>query len=338
MKFLIIQTAFIGDVILSLPLAQVLKKQYPSSRIDFLCIPKTSELLTGNPYIDRVIVYDKHSDDKSVSGFFSIIRKLKKDKYNYIFGVQRFLRTTLISYLARKMRTVSYNNSSLSFLYSETVNYQSKHEILRVLDLLKPLGINENGIIRPELFPSDEDRAIADDIFKGLNITSKNELVCLAPGSVWFTKRFPKEKFISLLNLCEKDKFKIVLIGGNEDRPLCEDIIKKTTNNEVYNFAGKLTLLQSAELIGRSSVLVTNDSAPLHIANAVNTKVIALFGSTVKDFGFYPIGENDKVFETDGLDCRPCTNHGKNSCKIKSFGCMNLIKVEEIYAEIKKSI
>ncbi len=338
MKFLIIQTAFIGDVVLSLPLAQVLKRQYPSSRVDFLCIPQTSELLKGNPYIDRVIVYDKHSGDKSFLGLLRINRKLKTDEYNYVFGVQRFLRTTLISYFIRKVRSVSYKNSSWSFLYSETVNYQNKHEILRVLDLLKPLGINENKIIRPELFPSDEDRSRVDEIFRGLNIREKNELVCIAPGSVWFTKRFPKGKFISLLNLCEKEKFKVALIGGSKDAALCDEIIKTTTHNEVYSFAGKLSLLQSAELIRRSSVLVTNDSAPLHIANAVGTKVIALFGSTVKDFGFYPAGDNDKVFEINGLACRPCTNHGKNSCRIKSFDCMNLIKEEDIRSEIVKSI
>ncbi|MCE1164046.1 MAG: glycosyltransferase family 9 protein [Bacteroidetes bacterium] len=338
MKFLIIQTAFAGDVILSLPLVQVLRKRYPASKIDFLCIPKTSELLVGNPNIDEVIVYDKRGTDKSLSGFFRIVKRLKKEKYNYVFGVQRFLRTTLLAYFVHKTRSVSYNNSSFSFLYDETVNYQNKHEILRVLDLIKPLGINENNIIRPELFPSEEDKIKIDGIYKGLNISSKSELVCIAPGSVWFTKRFPKEKFIRLINLCEKDNFRIALIGGPDDAPLCDDIIKNTTNNNVYSFAGKLTMLQSAELIKRSSALVTNDSAPLHLGNAVGTKVIALFGSTVRDFGFYPAGDGDKVFEINGLACRPCTNHGKKECKIKSFDCMNLIREEDIYAEIKKSI
>jgi len=338
MKFLIIQTAFAGDVILTLPLVQALKKQYPSSDADFLCIPKTAGLLEGNPYIRNVIVYDKRSADRRVSSFFKVVNRIKAERYNYIFGVQRYLRTTLMAFLGKSGRTISYKNSALSFLYTETVNYADKHEILRVLDLIKPIGINENEIIRPELYQSEKEVKAVDDILRGLNVRTRKELLCIAPGSVWYTKRFPKEKFRNIINLCSKDGFKIALIGGEEDTELCRDLSSNTSNNEVYNFAGKLSFLESAELIKRSGALVTNDSAPMHLGYAGGTKVIAIFGSTVKGFGFYPAGRGDSVFEVSGLDCRPCTNHGKDRCKIKTLDCMNRIDETEIYAEIKKTL
>ncbi|MFA7360825.1 MAG: glycosyltransferase family 9 protein [Candidatus Kapaibacterium sp.] len=334
MKVLIIQTAFFGDVILSLPLVQVLKEKKPHCSIDFMCIPKTSEILIGNPYINKVIIFDKHESAKGLSGFRNIISEVKNNKYDVVISIQRYTRSSIISKLSGAEKRISYDNSSLSYFYTDKVPYTQKHEIARVLDLLKPLGIVESKIIKPELFPSDVDKREVTKIFNGLGIKSKSELICIAPGSVWFTKRFPEEKFIELLNMMDKINFKFALIGGKEDMKLCENIIKKSTNNEVYSFAGKLSILQSAELIKNSSLLITNDSALLHIANAVGTKVIAMFGSTTKEFGFYPVGESDKVFEVNGLKCRPCSNHGRKSCPIHTFGCMNDISVHDIYNEV----
>lgn len=334
MKVLIIQTAFFGDVILSLPLVQVLKEKKPECSIDFMCIPKTSEILKGNPYINKVIVFDKHETAKGISGFRNIVSEVKNNKYDIVISVQRYTRSSIIAKLSGAEKRISYENSSLPYFYSDKVPYSQKHEISRVLDLLQPLGIINSKIIKPELFPSEEDKIEVEKIFKGLGIKSKSELICLAPGSVWFTKRFPEEKFIVLLNMMDKIDFKIALIGAKEDIKLCERIISKTTHNQVYSFAGRLSILQSAELIRNSSLLITNDSAPLHLANAVGTKVIALFGSTIKEFGFYPIGKHDKVFEVIGLKCRPCSNHGKKSCPIHTFDCMKSITISEIYNEI----
>ncbi|MFA5011432.1 MAG: glycosyltransferase family 9 protein [Ignavibacteria bacterium] len=338
MKVLIIQTAFYGDVILSLPLVQVLKKNKSDYSIDFMCIPKTSEILKGNPYINKVIIFDKYESAKGISGFRNVITEVRNNNYDVIISVQRYTRSSIIAKLSGAEKRVSYENSSLPYFYTDKVPYSQKHEINRVLNLLKPLGIFESKIIKPELFPSDEDKNEVIKIFNGLNIKSKSNLICIAPGSVWFTKRFPEEKFVELLNMMDKSNLKIALLGGKDDTKLCENIIKKSTNNEVYSFAGKITILQSAELIKNCSLLITNDSAPLHMANAVGTKVIALFGSTTKEFGFYPIGVNDKIFEINGLKCRPCSNHGRKNCPIHTFDCMQNINVRDIYNEIVSSL
>jgi heptosyltransferase-2 len=315
-----------------------LKDKLQDSVIDYLCIPKTQGILLNNPFIDNVIVYDKHGESNGLSGLNKVINEVKNNKYDVVISVQRFLRSTLIAKRSGAKRTISYDTSTLSFLYTDKVEYKQKHEIQRVLDLLSPLGMKDLPLFKPELYPSDEDKVEVAKVFKGLGVSGKKELICIAPGSVWFTKRFPKDKFVSLLNLMDSDKWKVALIGGKDDVKLCDYIMSKTTHNEIYSFAGKLSLLQSAELIKNSALLITNDSAPLHIANAVSTKVIALFGSTIKDFGFYPIGGKDIVFETSGLKCRPCSNHGKQECPIHTFDCMNNISEKDIYEEVKRTL
>jgi heptosyltransferase II len=334
MKILIIQTAFYGDVILALPMVQAIKQSNPTFKVDFLCIPKTSELLRNNNNINELIIYDKRGVDEGYSGFNKLKNKILSNKYDTIISVQRFLRTTLLTYFGGAKLTVGFDTASLSGFFKKKVKYLPKHEILRNLDLLKPIGIDINEIIRPEIYPDESDVIEIDKIFSGLNISNGQKVICAAPGSVWFTKRFPADKYISLFNKLDESDYIILLIGDSNDAKECEKILSKSTNNNIYNYAGKLTILQSAELIKRSSLLLTNDSAPLHIANSVSTDVIAFFGSTVREFGFYPYGKRDIVFEIDGLKCRPCNNHGMDYCKIKSFDCMNKISEQNIIEKI----
>jgi heptosyltransferase II len=338
MKILIIQTAFYGDIILTLPMVQAIKKIYPDYKVDYLCIPKTYEILKNNKNINEVIIYDKRGADKGLYGFLKLKNKIRRSNYNVIISVQRFLRTTLLSYLSGSELTIGFDNAVFSGLYNKKVIYQNKHEILRNLDLLKPIGIDINEIISPELSPEESDIQEIDKIYSGLNIRKGQKVICAAPGSVWYTKRFPKDKYISLFNKLDSSDYIILLIGDEKDFQDCKCIQSQSTNNNIYNYAGKLTIMQSVELIKRSSLLLTNDSAPLHIANAVSTDVIAFFGSTIREFGFYPYRKRDYVFEIDGLKCRPCTDHGKDYCKIKTFDCMNKINEKNISLKITEML
>ena len=333
MKILIIQTAFIGDVILTLPLVQVLKREHPDSVIEFLCIPSTAELLSNNPYINDVIIYDKRKE--GLKGLFGIAKYVKKRKYDSILSPHRSFRSSLIAFLSGCKNTISFDKSSLSAMYKQTVEYVTGiHEIQRNLKLLEPLGIIENKIIRPELFPSDRDKIVVDSLLQDKGI-KENEFVCIAPGSIWFTKRYPKEKYLKLVEMLSEKGIPVMIIGGKDDEELGEYL---SGNDNVYNMAGKLSLLESAVLINRSKMLVTNDSAPLHIANAVGTDVIAIFGATIPGFGFYPYGENDVIFETNGLVCRPCSIHGGNKCPIGTFECMMRIREEDLFETVVKKL
>lgn len=333
MKILIIQTAFIGDVILTLPVVQVLKREYPDSVIDFLCIPSTAVLLQNNPCINEIIIYDKRK--AGLKGLVGMGRELKKKNYDLIISPHRSFRSSLLSFLSGCKNTISFDKSSLSSMYKQTVEYVTGiHEIQRNLKLLEPLGINESKIIKPELFPTNEDKSKIDSILNEKGI-SDNKFVCIAPGSIWFTKRYPKEKYLKLTEMLSEKGIPVMIIGGKDDEELGDYL---AAGDNVYNMAGKLSLLESAELIRRANLLVTNDSAPLHIANATETKVIAIFGATIPAFGFYPYGENDVIFETNGLPCRPCSIHGGNKCPIGTFECMMKIEEKDIYKEVLKTI
>lgn len=327
-KILIIQTAFLGDVILTLPLLQVLKEKFHESEIDFLCIPATAILFKHNPLVRNTIVYDKRGGDT----LSRIVNIVKSNSYDVVISPHRSSRSSLISRFSKAKKRITFDRTSLSFLYTDKIKYDvGIHEIQRNLSLLAPLGVNQQNIIKPEIFLSSDEEVKINKLFANENIIATDDLIAVAPGSVWFTKRYPKEKFAEVLNLLSSQNSKIFLIGGEADRELSEFLISNSENKNIINTIGKLNILESAELIKRCRVLLTNDSAPLHIANAVNTKVVSLWGATVPQFGFFPYGKNDVVVETEGLTCRPCAIHGGNKCPIGTFVCMRNIQENTVY-------
>jgi heptosyltransferase-2 len=147
-------------------------------------------------------------------------------------------------------------------------------------------------------------------------------MIALAPGSIWFTKRWPRENFENLAKLLLDAGYSLVLIGGPADRELCQSIADGFRSDRVVNTAGRLGLLQSAALIGMCKVAVSNDSAPMHLATGIGTPVVGIFGATAPAFGFAPIGPKDRTAGLDGLPCRPCAIHGGNRCPIGTLECM----------------
>jgi heptosyltransferase-2 len=258
--------------------------------------------------------------------------------YDLVISPHRSLRSTLLSYFSKAEQTISFDVSAISSLYKTKVAYKSNvHEIIRNLSLLEPIGIIKKDIIAPVLFPSEDDIETAAELLNKFKIGIGEKFITIAPGSVWITKAYPEDKYAKVINILKEFNVKIVIVGGEDDAGLGAMLKVLCKNTNVYNAAGKLSFLQSAELIRRSKVLLTNDSAPLHIGNAMGTKVIALFGATIPEFGFYPIGKDDVVFQTDGLKCRPCSIHGGNRCPIKTFLCMKSIEEADIAMEIMKS-
>jgi heptosyltransferase-2 len=332
-RILIIQTAFLGDVILCTPLIKGVRKKYPESKIFFLVIPQTRELLQNNPYLDEIIVYDKKGKEKSILRYLDLVKRIKAKNFDWAFIPHRSLRSTLLAYLAGIPQRVGFNKSAGSFLFTKKIKYiQNQPETERNLSLLETKSSSENDFL-PELFPSDDDFRYVEDLFKSWNIKEDDKVVGIAPGSVWETKKWIPDRFGQVADfLMERFKVKVIFLGGKEDESLSLEI-SKDMRNKSFIATGKTTSLQSAAMISRCKVILSNDTAPMHMAVGMKTPVVAIFGSTIPEFGFAPTGKNDVVIQKE-VYCRPCGIHGRRKCPEKHFRCMKEITVEEVLESV----
>jgi heptosyltransferase-2 len=334
-NILVIQTAFIGDAILTLPLVRGLKEYFPHANIDILVTPRAQDLFKDHPDIHEAIPFDKRGRDKGFAGLRKMVRMLRGRRYDLAFVPHRSLRSALASWLARIPLRIGFDRSAGRFLFTKSVRYgKDLHEIDRNLTLLEGIGIKDHPRTLPRLYPSGEDAKVVDKLLFELEIGNVQRLIALAPGTVWNTKRWLKERFASLAVNLDGEGYEILLVGGMEDRELCSEVCALSGSMKIHNTAGKLSLLQSAELIRRCKLLVANDSAPLHLAVGVGTPVVAVFGATVPAFGFAPMGRFDSVVEIRNLRCRPCSSHGGDRCPIKTFECMTGITHERVFARV----
>lgn len=321
-KFLIIQTAFIGDVILTTPLIEKIRQHFPDAWIDFLLRKGNENLLANNPHLNRVYVLNKYAG--KYLHVFRMIRMLRKNDYDYLINLQRFFTTGMIALFTRSGKKYGFDKNPFSFTYDHKVRHEignDKHEIERNIEVIAPFTDQE--FVRPRLYPSDEDYA-------NIRQYRENAYLCLAPASVWFTKQFPKEKWISLLGRINL-QYAIYFIGGPADRELSDQIIRESGRDGMYNLCGDLTFLETAALMEGALMNYVNDSAPLHIASAMNAPVTAVFCSTIPGFGFYPVSDDSRIVETDvDLDCRPCGLHGFKSCPEGHFRCAKTIDVDKL--------
>jgi heptosyltransferase-2 len=334
-KILVIQTAFIGDAILTLPMIQVLKRNYPDSSIDVVVVPRAAELFANHPAVSEIISYEKHGADSGLKKFAAIANRLRQRGYDLIVTPHRSMRSALLTRWIKGKQSIGFDRSAGKWFFVHKVKYDaSAHEIERNLSLLKPLGLQYAGSELPMLYPSQEDRQSVDRILNESGVRRDEPMVAVAPGTIWNTKRWPVKNFTEVCIRLAGGGDRIVLVGGKEDEALCEEIRKSAGSHNVVNTAGKLSLLQSAEALRRCRILISNDSAPMHLAVAVGTRVIAVFGATVPEFGFAPRGKNDIVVEIKGLKCRPCAIHGGKKCPIKTFDCMLKISPEDVLGKM----
>jgi heptosyltransferase-2 len=322
-NFLIIQTAFLGDVILTLPLVQVMKRKFPDSQIDFLAIPSTSEILKNHPDISELIIYDKHGKQKSFLALLHLANKLRRKRYEAVLCPHRSLRSCLITKFSEASIRVGFDNSALRNCFTDVLPWNfGVHEVERNLFLLMPLsgheGLSSDVKELPKIFPSDKNIDEAKRFFFEHDIQSPFAVV--APGTRWFTKRYPIEMMVKVVRELTSYFESVVIVGGTKDKVFEKNF--ERISKHVVQAIGKFSIMTSAEIIRHASLLIANDSAPIHIASAFNVPTVAIFGPTVRDFGFTPYHDNSAVVEIEGLSCRPCSIHGGPRCPIRSFKCM----------------
>jgi heptosyltransferase-2 len=324
-KILIIQTAFIGDVILATPVAEKLHRFFPDAGIDFLVRKGTEELFTGHPFIHDVLIWNRKRH--KYKNLFKIIRIVRSNHYDLIVNLHRFGSSGIVTAFSKAKRTIGFNKNPFSIFFGKRVKHiigkgnSQNHEIDRNLLLIVEYG-NQNHVM-PRLYPTVKD-------FKKVEIFSHKEYICIAPASVWFTKQYPKEKWIEFVRSIEKT-LHICLIGSETDKVLCDEIIGESRHQSIENMAGELTLLETAALMKNAKMNFVNDSAPMHIASAMNAPVSAVYCSTIPDFGFGPLSEKSTIIQTDEpLECRPCGLHGLKSCPENYFECAYTIRTENL--------
>ncbi len=326
-KIAVIQTAFPGDVVLSTPVYEALKDRFPGCETVAMVRPESMALLKYNPHIDCVLSFDKYGADKGLSGLIRTAARLKGCDRAII--IQRHLRSAAVAYLAGIPTRVGYSNSKARFLYTDRIEYRGdKHEVQRCLDLI---GIGDDDRFKPRIFLDDGARSKAENLLGSAGVGQ--DFVVVAPGSIWPTKRYPY--FPGLIHLINEEfNLPVVLIGGVSDIQL-SNTIAESCRGILHNLTGETDLLESAAIISRARLTIANDSAPAHIAAAVNTPVIAIFGPTVEKYGFSPCSERSSVVDIGELYCRPCTTHGSARCPQRHFRCMLELQPPKIIEVLK---
>lgn len=314
-RILIIQTAFLGDVVLATPLAESMHSAYPEAKIDFLVRKGSESLFRKHPFLNQILIWNKK--ENKYRNLFNLLFTIRKNKYDLVINCQRFAASGLLAGFSGAKIISGFKKNPFSFLFNYKYAHEignGRHECARNLDLIHFLKIE--GIARPRLYPDEQEL---------LQFNLPPKYVCMAPASVWFTKQLPAAKWIELGNKINEETA-ILLLGAPTDNELCESIAAAITNHQVINLCGKPDLLQSAGIMKNARMNYVNDSAPLHLASSVNAPVTAFFCSTVPEFGFGPLSDNAIIVETTvKLSCRPCGLHGKRKCPEGHFRCADVL-------------
>lgn len=330
-KFLVIQTAFIGDVVLATALVEKLHAHYPDSRIDFLLRKGNESLLRNHPIIQQIYIWDKKGG--KYRDLFRILKQVRSERYDHVINVQRFAATGILTALSGAGETIGFDKNPFSRFFSKRIAH-------RISDAAHPLHETERNQAlihhltnslpaKPRLYPAAED-------FEKVAPFKNRPYLCIAPASVWFTKQYPAAKWAALIDRLDT-AWNVYLIGGPSDTALAESIREAcSSSGRIENLCGKLNLLQSAALQRDALRNLVNDSAPMHFASSQNAPVTAIYCSTVPDFGYGPLSDDSAIVQTTKfLSCKPCGLHGRAACPEGHFKCALTIRDEQILATIR---
>ena len=329
-KILIIQTAFLGDVVLATALVEKLHAFYPEASIDFLLRKGNEGLLKEHPLLRQVLVWNKQ--EGKYKSLWKLLQQIRAEQYDLVVNVQRFGATGLLTAFSGAKQTVGFEKNPFSRLFTRRYVHDvdsGTHEVERNDLLIQSLT---NAIpSKPKLYPSPID-------FAKVEAWKQEPYICMAPTSVWFTKQYPQEQWVQLINSIESS-YKIYLLGSPADKAHCEEIISQSTNARVENLCGQLNLLQSAALMRDAVLNYVNDSGPMHLASALNAPTCAIYCSTVPRFGFGPLADFSRIVEREEpLYCRPCGLHGYKACPQGHFKCARDIRNTQLLEVLQQAV
>jgi len=323
-KFLIIRFSSIGDIVLTSPVLRAIKNQIKNAEIHYVTKVRYAELLVNNPCIDQLHLLD----DKMTP----LLKALKKEKFNYIIDLHHNFRSGQIK---RNLKAKAWSYKKLNIakwlLVFLKINLMPRvHVVDRYLETLRELNIHNDS---PGLDFFIPEKAGYD--LTRLPGPFSAGYVAVALGGTYYTKRLPNDK---VLDICNHIPYPVVLLGGENEFAAGEEIAARSTGN-ILNLCGSLTIHESASLIDKANVVLTNDTGLMHIAAAFRKKILSFWGNTVPEFGMYPYmpAPESKSLEVTGLKCRPCSKLGYQKCPKGHFRCMNGIDTQAAIEWINKN-
>ena len=336
-KILIVQTGFIGDMILSTPVISELKERFSNSKLYLLTTPQSAVLFQNDSRLDEVLTFDKRGKYRGIFGLVKFAQIIKTYDFDVVYSLHKSYRTAVLLYLSKIKKRFGFKEAKLNILYSAvTTRSEYEHDAIRNLAILKHIGIDPAKCNKPLSINIAE--SIVAELELKYPIINENYVV-VAPGSVWATKRWTENGFSELVSGLLDKGHRVVLIGGPDDIQLGHNITNNiNVNPNLHNLIGKLSLIESAAFISKARVAVTNDSSPLHLASASQIPVVSIFCATVPEFGFGPWMTKHKVIEVKNLECRPCGRHGGNSCPTGTHYCQNKIRSQEVLSAVEEML
>ncbi len=337
-KTLFIRMSSIGDIVLTTPMLRSFKKKFPQSRVDFIVRKEFAELLRYNPHIDALYEFNAQT---GLAGLRKLCDELRPVEYDLLVDAHNSLRSRYIRRRVPARKKVRINKRVIQRFFLVKLKWQvyrdNVHVADRYLEPLQPFGVTNDGEGLELHIPEEMKKRIADEF--GKLKRERITIAALCPSAKHYTKRWLKEYYVELAEkLIRNYNAYIVILGGPEDQSYCEDIRRLIGEERTLNVAGEVSLLQSAAILDHCDVVLTNDTGLMHIAVARKRKVVAIFGSTVKEFGFFPYGENNTVVEHPDLSCRPCTHIGLHKCPKQHFRCMKDITPDTVFDVVRQYV
>lgn len=335
-KILIIRLSSIGDILLTTPFIRQTRRKFPNSKIDFVIKEEFAQLLDHNTNVNNLIKFNSKGGSYKLG---ELKKSLVENHYDYIFDLHNNFRSIYLRQGHKKSSVFRIEKNKIKqilYVKFKINNYTQVTPIAeRYLNVGKNAGIidDENGL---EIFWDNNTKESVKQILEKQVINPNDQVIAIAPGAGFYTKRWPVENYKKfILNIMEKHHYKVVVLGNENDK-LQGKVLAELEN--VIDLTGQLSLLQTAVVLSNSKALISNDTGLMHMATAVYTPVLAIFGSTVKEFGFYPYRSKSIVVEAEGLECRPCSHIGRHTCPKEHFKCMNDITPDIVFENFQRLI
>ena len=331
MNILLVQTSFLGDTILSTPVISGIKTIYPSANLWMMTTPESAHLVSRDPLLSGVIVFDKRNTESGISGIMKMTRRLKDMRFEKVYALHRSPRTAVLLKLAKIPQRIGFKDAKLSFLYTQT-RFRSlqNHDVIRNLSILSGDAPLDTFDAEMRLF-APEKKEVSPDIQQLLPPDKK--YVVLVPGSVWNTKRWSMEGYRDIVQYFNQKEHAVVLNGSPGEKPLLDDVAQGL---DVINIAGKATISDAMYIACHAKLIVCNDSMALHMASAFKVPNVAIFCATSPSLGFSPWKNKSIVVERSDLACKPCQRHGGNTCPNGTWECIKGLPAKRVIEAIEE--